>query len=220
MKGFAIALMTAALGLPTFAHADGFGVSGGVSSLGLGLQLGHKFNDAFGVRANVNGFSYDRSGNESGIEYDATAELRSAGVLADWHPFSGNFRLSAGLYYNGTEIDMDGKPQNGGFEFNGRRYDVTDVGTVKGHVEYENQVAPYVGLGWGTLGGKRGFSFSVDVGVLFTGKPEARLSATCRSALTCDQLQRDTREEERQLQADLEDADIYPVLSIGLGYTF
>lgn len=203
--------------------ADGFGIAGLAGSPGFGLHVGMGINDSFGVRANLNTYSMDSNRNESNVEYKATVDLKSGGLFADWYPFQGGFRVSAGIMVNNNEVNLVGTPSGGTFDINGTTYQASDLGSLTGKLNYGNKTAPYLGIGWGHLGGKSGFNFMADVGVMFTGEPDVALNGTCNPSLptmACDQLQADIRAEQTQLKSDMNGASVYPVLSLGIGYTF
>lgn len=203
--------------------AQDFGIAAQAGTTGIALQGGMGINDSFGLRLTLNAFSQDKSGTESNVNYDATADLRSGGLFADWYPFQGGFRVSTGLFLNKNEINLTGNPSGGTYDINGTTYQASDLGSLTGKLDYGQKVAPYLGLGWGHLGKKSGFSFMADVGVLFTGEPDVALNGTCNPSLpvmTCDQLQADIAAEEAQLKGEMGDANIWPVISLGVGYTF
>ena len=200
------------------------GVNAG--TLGAGIEYSSSFNEMFALRTGLNAFNYSDSLTESGIKYDADLELKTVSLIVDYHPFSNGFRLSGGAMYNGNQVKVTGKPDGttGTIEINGFNYDSTKVGQVDGKVDF-NTFAPYAGLGYSSSKTKTsGFSFNTELGAMFQGSGTAKLNATCGPALiatgTCNQLQTDLAQEEAQLNKELEDFKIYPVVSIGLGYKF
>ena len=205
----------------TTANADSsIGLRAG--TLGGGLEFAHAFSERFGFRLSGNGFKTSGSDNYSDIDYDAHVKLENAQLLLDWFPFANNFRISAGMAYNGNKVTLNGKPSPGGtYTINGVPYTASQVGAIDGTVDFK-QAAPYVGLGYGRPIGK-GLSFTADLGVLFQGSPRTTLTATCAPGLpapTCSQLQSDVAAEQAQLNDDLHNYQYYPVVSIGLAYVF
>jgi hypothetical protein len=192
-----------------------------VGTLGVGLDLSAGWTDSFSTRLAINGASVSGDVEETDITYDADLDLRSAGLLLDWHPGGGVFRFSAGAYYNGNELALVGKPTGGTFEFNGTVYPASDVGSVSGLTTFDN-AAPYVGIGFSNAG-KRGWKFSFDLGALYQNSPQVNLDVVCGPALTpaeCATLQGDVQAEEARLQEEVNDYKWYPVISIGIGYSF
>ncbi|ABI58198.1 hypothetical protein ACN2MM_00320 [Alkalilimnicola ehrlichii MLHE-1] len=195
-------------------HAAGpfaVGVKAGTTGLGLEGTLG--VSDRVNLRASVSGLDYSTDVEEDDIEYDGTLKVRSAGVLADWYPFGGRFRLSAGGFYNGNEFR--GSAQEEGLPIGEGVYDAR----LDAEVDWR-RFAPYLGIGWGNaLAGGR-LSFSSDIGVLFTGSPRVRLDGTTNNPVLEEQFREDVRREEESLEDDLEDLKYYPVISVALSYRF
>ena len=191
-------------------------------TLGGGVELAHAFSETLGFRVAANGFTYKTSDTYESVDYDAKLKLATGQLLFDWFPFSSNFRLSAGAVYNGNKLTLDGKPSPGGtFTINGVTYSSSNVGSLNGKVDFR-KAAPYIGLGYGRPVGK-GLSLIADLGVLFQGSARSTLTVTCGAgtpALTCAQIQRDVAAEQAKLDDDMHKYQLYPVLSIGLAYTF
>jgi hypothetical protein len=86
-------------------------IAGKAGSLGLGLELTVGLSPQWNARVGANGFNYtDNRRRVSQIEYDATAELRTASGLLDWHPGGRGFRLTGGLIYNDTRVNAHSLP--------------------------------------------------------------------------------------------------------------
>lgn len=188
---------------------------------GIGVEAGWSFNDYLALRAGAQGFSYSYDGEESGIEYDSDLDLRSAALYLDWHPFGGSFHLSAGAFANGNEVNAQAVPGPGGtYEIDGIEFTTAEVGNLAGTVDFDS-VAPYLGLGWRGRGGEDGgLGFSVGVGVLFQGSPDVALSSTGGSLSGDPLLQDAIAAEEQELEDDVDQYEFYPVLSLGVTYTF
>ena len=192
-------------------------------TLGAGIDVTKGISENLAVRLQANALSYSENITESDVDYSADLELKSAGLLLDWHPFSGAFRVSAGAYWNGNEVAATGVPTGGTYVINGQPYASTDIGSLNGQIDF-SEVAPYFGIGFGSAPkAGRGMSFSFDLGVLYQGEPNVGLTVVCGVALTvpqCTQLQNDVAAEAVSLQDDLKDFKFYPVVSIGIGYRF
>jgi hypothetical protein len=203
------------------ANADtSIGLSAG--TLGGGIELAHAFTERLGIRIGANGLKYDSTETYQSVDYDSKLKLATGELLFDWFPFANNFRISAGAMYNGNKLTLSGKPSPGGtYTINGVSYPASAIGSLDGNVDF-TKAAPYFGLGYGRPVG-RGFSLTADLGVLFQGSPHSTLTATCgpgTPAATCTQLQSDVAAEQAQLNDDLHKYQYYPVVSIGLAYTF
>lgn len=198
-------------------------------SLGLGLELTAGLSPQWDVRVGANGFDYtDNRRRVSQIEYDATAKLRNATALLDWHPGGRAFKLTGGLVYNDNRIEGSSLPPASGFyDIGGVPVPVSLVGTLDGKIDFD-PIVPYLGLGWGsTAAADRRVGFFLDLGVFFQGKGKAKLTPVipagspinstpgAREALDI-LLQR----EEREIEDDVADYTVYPVVSFGLSYRF
>ena len=205
--------------------AEDWSLSGKASSLGYSLELGHSISRSNHLNGRVATylFNYSDTVTESGIDYDISVNLRSAGLLLDWHPGGSDFRFTVGGYYNGNEGDLEARSISGTFDINGTLYNVSDVGSLRGDLAYGSS-APYLGIGWGNIAtGQRGWGMAWDLGVLYQGEPDVGLNATCSPSLSsaqCATLTSDVEAESRALRADIEQNKWYPVLSLGVLYRF
>jgi len=198
-------------------------------TLGAGAELTVGLSPRVNTRLGVNGFDYTDDRREaSGIEYDTKAELRTATALLDWHPGGRGFRLTGGLVYNDTRVKGSSlPPASGVYNIGGVPVPVNLVGTLDAEADFD-PVVPYVGLGWGNAvsPGKK-VGFYVDLGVVFQGKADVTLiplipadSPINTTPGARDALDILLRREEQDLEDDVSDYDLYPVLSFGLSYKF
>ncbi|MFN0317446.1 MAG: hypothetical protein ACKVQA_20675 [Burkholderiales bacterium] len=208
------------LGTITATHADqgGLALLGRFGTLGLGLEVGGGLSEQWAIRAGLNGYSVDETLTESNVNYEAELQLRSGGITVDWHPGGHAFRVSLGAFYNGTNFSVLARPTGGTFEFNGVTYNAAEVGSFSGKIEF-NKFAPFLGVGFGNVS-KKGFSYSIDLGVLYQQSPKVRLDLTCGTTAQCAQLQSDARAEGAQLESELKDFRFWPVIQAGFGYVF
>lgn len=202
---------------PSFAGKTSVGLK--ASTLGAGIEIEQNFNDTFGGRLGLNYFTYNYDGTEDDISYEIDLDLFTVAALVDWHPFSGSFRVSAGGIYNGNELSVLGQPTGNTYEIGDSTYDADDVGTLSGTIDFDD-IAAYTGIGWNTAFDNEGagWGFIADIGVLFQGVPQAKLSAT---GLAADPVfQNDLEKEQQNLQSDLDEFEMYPVVSVGVTYSF
>jgi len=203
----------------TAAWAD-VGVLLKAGTLGAGLDVSVGMSESLGLRLQANAGNYDTDVTASDVDYNADLEFQSAGLLLDWHPFRGVFRVSAGAYWNGNQVSAVGRPTDGTYKINGVTYSSAEVGSLNGQIDVES-AAPYLGIGFGSAPkAGRGLTFSLDVGVLYQSEPAVALSAVCGTTARCAQLQSDVAAEQASLQEDAKDYQWYPVVSIGIGYRF
>lgn len=220
MKRLLTIAVTALLATPFSTQAEGTAIGGRISTLGMGAEMTQELAPHLNARVGVNGWSYDKSMGEGGIDYDARVDLFTGSALLDWHFFEGSFRFTGGIMLNANEFGLTGKPEAGTlWEVGTTSYDSELVGTLESTIDF-NDIAPYVGIGWGNPIGNKGVNIVFDVGVLYQGSPSATLKAVGTDATIVDALQADLAIERANLQDDLSDFNIWPVASIGLSYQF
>lgn len=202
-------------------QAGGLGLGGKVSNVGLGLELTVGLTDNINTRFNINGYKYNEDYTEDGISYDADIKLSMLGALVDWHPFSNGFRLSGGLYLNGNKVT--GHAQGAGLvQIGDTTYNLNEV-YLDADIDLGNTVAPYLGIGFGNaVNPNRRWNFAADLGVAFTGKPKVDLTGGVvpGSLININDFQDDIQREEDNLEKDLEDYNILPMISVGVSYRF
>lgn len=225
-----IALLTG-LGLTAPAMADS-SINLGLGTTGLVVEYDRLISDRFHARGSLHYFSYDEEFDEEGVEYDGEIKSTHAGALLDYHPFSGFFRLSAGLFVTDLAIDLDAVASQDEYEIGDNTYLVEDGNNdplrLSADIEFA-PVSPYFGFGWGNSPGE-GLGFSLDIGVLVVGEAELDYDASGTvtqqdSGLTIDvernaEFQEDLQKERDELEDEFEDFSIYPVVTLGVSYTF
>ncbi len=194
------------------AAADSFALGAKAGTTGLGVEASWAVLERINLRAGYYTFDYSTELEEEGVEYDGDLRLRNAALFADWHPFAGRFRITVG------GIDT-------GNEFKGAAEDSLDIGdnTYDAAVDATvgwSSFAPYLGVGFGNAVGAGRWSFSMDLGVMFTGSPDVVLNGTVNDPTLEAQFQDDLALEQQRVQEDLDDAKYYPVLSLGVAYRF
>lgn len=215
-------MAAAALLLAGGASADtGAGIR--LGTLGVGLDVSQAVGDGIHIRANANFYDWNRSMRRGHIDYDGKLELRSFGALADWYPWRQGFRLSGGLYLNENRVKLhtDGSRVT----LNGVTFDLSGsaVESVDARIRF-NDFAPYIGIGWGSYTLKPNtWNVIADLGVLYQQTPRVSLRAVCGPLATpaiCAQIQSQAAGEEEALRDDVRDYRWYPVLSVGVSYSF
>lgn len=212
-------LLTAAaaatmLGASSIAVAEmGVGVKAG--TLGYGAEFTYGINDSFNARLGLNTYSFDDTDTQDDIEYDMDMDWQSTGAYLDWHPFQGSFRLTVGYILNKNEIGMKATP-SGTYDIGGTTYTDAEIGNLTGAVDFGNGL--FYGLGWGNAGDGKGLGFILELGVLQQA-PDLSLAASGPIA-SDPTFQQDLSREQKDAQDDLDDFDQYPVISLGLSYSF
>ena len=215
-------LLTSAMLLSTGTVAAGesgrLAIAGRAGTLGLGGDVMINLLTDVNLRLGMGAFSFDYDNEFSDIEYDFDVDLLTFPVTLDWYPFDDKFHISGGVVFNETDVNVDSR-YDGTVEIDGVTYTGDEVGTLSGNLDFNN-VAPYIGIGWGNAFGRsRRWGFVTDFGVAFTGSPGVALSAT--GTLSDDPTFRENlANEEKDLEDDLEDFKFYPVFSANLYFRF
>jgi len=235
-------LLLAALALPALAWADdtttttehnapvygnttyayetggpGLGVHAG--TLGLGAEFNFTANPYLVVRFDYNYYN-DHSYNttKDDINYDAHLHLESYGAALDWHPMAGVFLVSLGLFKDNNDIHAVAQPAPA-YVINGHTYSTSVIGQLGGHITF-NTWAPYLGVGWNTLGSmEKGVGFEPGLGVVYQGSPKVSLQASGPVA-SVPGAGDDLLVEQQRLQDDWNNYRYYPVVDLGLVFRF
>jgi hypothetical protein len=200
------------------------GVTADLGTTGAGFHLVVPMEANLNGRFGANMFNHDFDRTVNNVDYTLKGKLQTFDLLFDWYLREGSpFHVTAGLVYNGNRFDATAKAsQAGNFTLNGSTYSATDVGHLRGRIDYR-KAAPYLGIGWGNaLKANSNWSFSTDLGLFYQGKPNTDLTSegcTTSKAL-CDALVKDVAAERARLQDDADSLKVYPVLRASLNYRF
>ena len=188
-------------------------------TLGLGGEIATDLvPDVLHLRGSVQWLEFDFDVEIDDIDYDVGVEFLNPLLLLDWYPFAGDFRISAGALFNGSDIDLEATSADP-IEIGGRLYNPGDIGSIRGESDFD-EIAPYVGIGFGNhLSQDRRWGFSADLGVAFIGSPNVDLRITGPFADN-PLLLADLAEEERKIEDELDKFRFYPVLSLTLYFRF
>ena len=221
-------LVLAALPVQAYA-ADGTArLDAHISTLGGGLEIGTALSESYTARVGFNKFSFNYNDTSGGQTFNGNLNWSSVTALMDWRPWGGVTHLTAGAIFNNNKIDASSTVANGStYTASNATFQCTGAsGCGVGFGMGFNKVAPYLGIGWSGQPKKQGFSFSTDIGIMFQGSPQATVTqtgtwsvqgTTVSATAAADQLVADAQ---KQLNSDLSNFKYYPVLSIGIGYTF
>ena len=215
MKRTILAAALSVLTLPAYADIT---INGKVSTLGLGVEAAFPMTQSIDGRIGINSYKYNfnKTSTSNGIatDYNGDLNLDSVEALADWHPFAGSFRMSGGLIYNNNKVSLTARPANGTVNIGGVPYTVAPGQSVNASVDFK-KVAPYLGIGWGRTPKNTGLSFTSDIGIMYQGTPKSSVTTNIPNVSSADLSQANT-----DLNSSLNNFKFYPVISIGVGYTF
>lgn len=220
--GLTFVLATAGMVIGNVSLADEAGqppyftAAAGVGTTGIGGQVAWRFVNHFGLRVAGDYFSYSRSGEIEGVNYNAKLRLSGEPVTVDWYPWrSRSFRLSLGARFNQNRLRGTGT--GGNIELDGTTYTPAEYGSLSMVVK-QNTVNPYLALG-GTLfhfDSRHRWGMTGEIGVFYTGNPKVDLSTTGSVAGLAASLDA----EEGQLESKAKDFKFWPVLKIAVEYKF
>jgi hypothetical protein len=213
MRRFAVLIGLVLLFTGVTAQAgDRVGIGVKAGTYGLGVDLTGRVNDWFSIRGSFSQYDLSRTVTESDIDYDGTLKAGGYGVLFDFFPAKGNFRLSAGLFKNRNKFFLTGTPTTS-IDIGNGTYTPAQVGTLDGDVIFKT-TAPYFGLGYGSAARASGrVRFLLDVGVIAQGAGQATLTASGGQVSAAD-----LQAEEAQIEDNIKNYKLWPVVAFGISF--
>ena len=202
---------------PGSAAAQGIAVAARAGTLGIGGEASIGLTRQIGLRGGVNVQPWEPKVDLDEVEFTVQLPSPTYHAMVDLYPMGGGFRLSGGFAWFSTNVEVTARPTEP-VDIGDQTYSPQDVGELLGEFETK-EFAPYVGIGFGRLGGRSGVGFVFDLGVAFHGEPTVSLSATGPFA---DQpaFQANLAAEEDNINDDARRFRVYPVLAIGLAIGF
>jgi hypothetical protein len=211
-----------------------FGIVLAPSSLGIGLQFAARVSKSSNIRVGFNDFSYGRSLSSDGLRYAGQLTLRSVQATYDWYVW-GNLHLSPGvLVYNDNHATATvTAPPGQQFSLGGATYTSSSTNPVTGNGNLTlGRAAPLllIGLGNPVSRGSGHFGMELDAGVAFEGSPNVVLNlggtacdstgTVCAPVASFPGLQNNVQAEQAKLNHDLNPLRFYPIVAVGLSYSF
>jgi hypothetical protein len=218
----ALAAITMVAAFQTTARADGVAIGLAAGTTGLGAQLVFPLSQQWNIRAGGNGLNYSFDYRVRRVDYDATIKMANFPLIIDWFPtLRFPLRVSGGIYGNSNKVDVEARPDSGVYVVGNNTYSANEIGRINGSVKYRN-IAPYVGVGWGNaVAPGKNWSWNVDVGLMYQGKPKTSYSVTCGAVQTnCARLQNDAAIESAEFDKELKNDRVFPVAQFWVGKQF
>jgi opacity protein-like surface antigen len=214
MRRFAAASFSLALlAVPAAARADLFSsVSAGVhaSTIGHGITLEKPLLFDFSVRVTTGTLSVSQQSTYDTTSYTTTTRYSNVGVIADYRPYAGRYRISGGLVFGNDRIDNVSRDAAGFLRVGNNLYPVSGTGTVNARVRFDRP-SLYAGVGTGA-GLVRGLALEFDAGALVRN---GTATAVASGPLANDPA---FRADLQRLRGELRTHIVVPVLSVGLIY--
>ena len=210
------------------------GVRAEVGTTGYGGALLWTANPYVGLALGYNGgdISWSDDIKVNGSKYDLDMDNKTAYLNAEIRPWGASANrwaqgvyMAAGVGYIDNDYALKGRAEGQDIiKINGDKYKANNgVGTVQGSMQYDNQFAPYVGLGfapkinqnWGVFG---------EVGAYYTGNPKVNLVATNLEPVDVATTEFPIAQDAANADADkIRNDDKYewmPVAKLGVSYHF
>jgi hypothetical protein len=189
------------------------------STMGGGADLVLRATDGLHVRLGAQAYSLTRDLETSDIEYEGEADLSTQHALLDIYPGGGGFRVTLGAVINGNELTAR-STEDTIVVVNGVPYRVADVGVLTAEA-VPDDLNPYASVGWGNpfRGGR--VKLMIDIGAFYQGEPEVELRANPNPGVILPPgFEENLAAEERELQEEVSDYRVYPVVSVGVAFRF
>lgn len=194
-------------------------MTGSIGTTGGAVEGQVKVNELFQLRAGANYLAFDETIDVDDISYDGVVDFSGFGAFVDVHPFGGSFFLTGGAYTGAKEIDLtatsDVSVDIGGVPFTPAEY-----GRLEGDVSFDD-LAPFVGLGFDTtFEGSGNWGFSLVAGAALFGSGDVSLESVGGSRSNDPIVQAAIDQEIQDIEDEIEDYELWPVLQVGLSYRF
>ncbi len=193
----------------------GLGVKAG--TLGLGVEGTWRPLPYMDIRIGANLFDYSDTGTEAGVDYDAELNLDTFYATGNFRFPMSPFRVTAGLYQNGNELNLQSLNTEGTIEVGDISYPTASVGTLRATTSFSS-TSPYLGVGYDFTVAKK-IGLNLDLGVLWQGDPEVTISADGPLADN-PVFQTSLEQERRELEDEVSDYKAWPVISLGFVFNF
>jgi len=211
------ALMTAGAGIAGAAEAQ-VAVGGSIGTTGVTVEAQAKLLPGLHLRGGYNYFQYEADDTYDDIAYEGNLDLNTLGAFIDIHPFGNAFMITGGAYFGEKSLNLTGAP-TGNVEVGNQTFTPQQVGTLRMQADLED-TAPFIGLGWDNTFENPGIGFKFIAGAMFTGSPQVNLTASGGTLSNDTAFLAELAQEEQNLQEDVNDYEVYPVVQAGLTFSF
>jgi len=194
------------------------GIKAGTLGAGLEADVGRR--SRYQRPRGRQGFQISRTPRGARVKYDATAELRSAVVLIDFHPKARGFRFSIGAAYDRNEVRAVSAGETP-ITINGVTYPVQADGLLRG----ESDRQPDLSVRRTRLGGN---AVARKVRALRDRRrrplPRQTVRGPAHHALRpphpARSSTRTSRRSARKIEDDVSRYRVFPVVSVGVSFRF
>lgn len=208
------------------------GVRAEIGTTGAGAAILWTANPYVGLAAGWNGgdISWSDDLSINGSKYDLDMDNNLAYLNAEIRPWGASdnrwaqgLYVAAGVGYIDTKYDVEKRPgHDETFKVNGTNFYSADGGTrIKGTVNTQNDIAPYLGLGWAPKINKNWGVFG-EIGAYYTENPTASLNSNNNGLVSLDgstTLGNELAKEERNIE-NKNRFEWLPVGKVGLSFNW
>ena len=196
-----------------------------VGGTGYGGALTWEVSPKVGVTLGYNGgdISWDSNIKVNGSKYDIDTKNRNTYLNAEIRPWGGeqhwakNVYVAAGVAYIDTRYDIDRKVSKGSdFKVNDKKFTALDGVHIDGKLKFDNNIAPYLGLGWAPKFNQNWGAFG-EIGTYYTGNPKVQLTGYGEVQGSDSEYQAAVKAEQRKI-AEKDRYKWLPVAKIGVNY--
>jgi len=193
-------------------------IGGGIGTTGATVEAQVKVMPGVVLRGGYNYLEYEADDTFDDIAYKGDLDLNTLGAFVDFHPFGNAFFITGGAYLGDKALDLTATP-TANVQIGNQTFTPAQVGVLGLTGDLED-TAPFVGLGWDTTFESTGLGFKFVAGAMFTGTPQVNLVSTGGSLSNDPNFQAQLAVEEQNLQDDVNDYEVYPVVQLGVTYSF
>lgn len=214
--------------LAAVAIGAGAGVAHAQSGIAVGLGIGTTGGVAeaqvevtpnIQLRGGYNYFKYGADDTYDDIAYNGDLDLTTLGAFIDLRPFGGSFIITGGAYFGEKGLDLTATP-TANVAIGNQTFTPAQVGSLALTADLED-TAPFAGLGWdSTFQGDGNIGFKFIAGAMFTGSPQIDLVSSGGTLSNDPALQAELANEEQNLQDEVDDYEVFPVVQLGLTLRF
>lgn len=199
----------------------GLGLGAKIGTTGLGADVTFGILPRLNLRGGGNFGSFSFKMKFEDIKYDLDVDMVTFPLMLDFHPFANNFRITAGVYFNSSfEADLKATPSKV-VQIGHHSYPAEVIGNLKGKAEADSSISPFLGIGYGNaVGRNQKWTLFMEAGVMFHSYSVDLTSDGAGMDALLDLFREDIERERKNIEDDLNDWKIYPVVTLGATYHF
>lgn len=215
-------LATSTAVLSTAAYAKtGVALGVNIGTQGYAVESRACVMDNLYGRLGINAFSRSKRLEDGIVHYTGKVKILTVPVILDFHPVTNSgFRLSAGLAYNNNHLEASSTPAQN-ITLDGRSYTPAQMGKITSRLSVGNKVAPILSIGYdSSCMNDNNWSFNAELGAMYAGKSKVKVTATGAFGQQTQMLNDLNSDAKKGLDEVQKYLKWYPIVSIGVKYSF